>query len=348
MSTKNLLVELFVEELPPKALKKLGEAFAALLCDSLKAQGLAAADAPVTAYASPRRLAVHIGGVARKAADRQLLQKLMPVSVALDAGGQPTQALLKKLVAIGAADVPLEQLKRQLDGKAEALFFDSRIAGATLAEGLQKALDEALAKLPIPKVMSYQLADGWSSVNFVRPAHGLVALHGYDVVPVAVLGLDAHRVTHGHRFEAAMSPIVLRDADSYAQQLRDDGAVITGFAQRRAEIVRQLQAAAAALGLRPIDDEALLDEVTGLVERPNVLACQFDAQFLDVPSECLILTMKANQKYFPLVDAEGRLTKHFLVVSNIRPTDASRIVEGNQRVVRPRLADAKFFFDQDR
>jgi glycyl-tRNA synthetase beta chain len=348
MSTKNLLVELFVEELPPKALKKLGEAFAALLCDSLKAQGLAAADAPVTAYASPRRLAAHIGGVARKAADRQLLQKLMPVSVALDAGGQPTQALLKKLVAIGAADVPLAQLKRQLDGKAEALFFDSRIAGATLAEGLQKALDEALAKLPIPKVMSYQLADGWSSVNFVRPAHGLVALHGDDVVPVAVLGLDAHRVTHGHRFEAAMSPIVLRDADSYAQQLRDDGAVITGFAERRAEIVRQLQAAAAALGLRPIDDQALLDEVTGLVERPNVLACQFDAQFLDVPSECLILTMKANQKYFPLVDAEGRLTKHFLVVSNIRPTDASRIVEGNQRVVRPRLADAKFFFDQDR
>ncbi len=348
MSTKNLLVELFVEELPPKALKKLGEAFAALLCDAIKAQGLAAADAPVKAYASPRRLAVHIGGVARKAADRQVLQKLMPVSVALDAGGQPTQALLKKLAAIGAAGVPLAQLKRQLDGKADALFFDSRIPGATLAEGLQKALDEALAKLPIPKVMCYQLADGWSSVNFVRPAHGLVALHGDDVVPVAVLGLEAHRITHGHRFEAAVSPIVLRDADSYAQQLREDGAVIPEFAERRAEIARQLQGAAAALGLRPIDDEALLDEVTGLVERPNVLACQFDVRFLDVPSECLILTMKANQKYFPLLDSDGRLTRHFLVVSNIRPADASRIVEGNQRVVRPRLADAKFFFDQDR
>jgi glycyl-tRNA synthetase beta chain len=348
MTNKNLLVELFVEELPPKALKKLGEAFAFLLADALKVQGLAAADAPVTAFASPRRLAVHVGAVALKAADRQLLQKLMPVAVALDAAGQPTPALLKKLAAIGAADVPLALLKRQLDGKAEALFFDSRIAGATLAEGLQKALDEALAKLPIPKVMSYQLADGWSSVHFVRPAHGLVALHGDDVVPVAVLGLQAHRITHGHRFEAALSPIVLRDADSYAQQLQDDGAVIPAFAERRAEIVRQLQAAASALGLRPIDDEALLDEVTGLVERPNVLACRFDAQFLDVPSECLILTMKANQKYFPLVDADGRLTQHFLVVSNIRPTDASRIVEGNQRVVRPRLADAKFFFDQDR
>jgi glycyl-tRNA synthetase beta chain len=348
MTHKNLLVELFVEELPPKALKKLGEAFATLLTDSLKAQGLAAADARVTAYASPRRLAVHMAGVAPKADDRQLLQKLMPVAVALNANGQPTQALLKKLAAVGAADVPVSQLKRQGEGKAEALFFDSRIAGATLAEGLQKALDDALAKLPIPKVMSYQLADGWSSVHFVRPAHGLVALHGDDVVPAAALGLEAHRITQGHRFEAAVSPIVLRDADSYAQQMQDEGAVIPAFAERRAEIVRQLQAAADALGLRPIEDEALLDEVTGLVERPNVLACEFDAQFLDVPAECLILTMKANQKYFPLVNAEGRLTKHFLVVSNIRPADASRIVEGNQRVVRPRLADAKFFFDQDR
>jgi glycyl-tRNA synthetase beta chain len=348
MTTQNLLVELFVEELPPKALKKLGEAFAALLADGLKAQGLAAADASTTAYATPRRLAVQVAGVLPQAADRQLLQKLMPVAVALDAAGQPTQALLKKLAAIGAADVPVAQLKRQGEGKAEALFHDSRVSGATLAAGLQKALDEALAKLPIPKVMSYQLADGWSSVNFVRPAHGLVALHGDEVVPVNALGLQAQRSTRGHRFEAAVSPILLRDADSYAQQLRDEGAVIAGFAERREMIVQQLQAVAAGLGLRPIDDEALLDEVTGLVERPNVLACQFDAQFLDVPAECLILTMKANQKYFPLLDAEGRLTRHFLVVSNIRPADAGRIVEGNQRVVRPRLADAKFFFDQDR
>jgi glycyl-tRNA synthetase beta chain len=348
MTDKNLLVELFVEELPPKALKKLGEAFSTLLADSLKAQGLTAADARITAFASPRRLAVHIAGVAPKAADRQLLQKLMPVAVALDAEGQPTQALLKKLAAIGAADVPVSQLRRQGEGKAEALFHDSLIPGATLAEGLQQALDDTLASLPIPKVMSYQLADGWSSVHFVRPAHGLVALHGGDVVPVSALGLQAHRITYGHRFEAAESPLMLRDADSYAQQLQDEGAVIPAFVARRAEILRQLQAAARALGLRPIEDEALLDEVTGLVERPNVLACQFDAQFLDVPSECLILTMKANQKYFPLVDADGRLTRHFLVVSNIRPADASRIVEGNQRVVRPRLADAKFFFDQDR
>ena len=348
MDKNNLLVELFVEELPPKALKKLGEAFATLLAESLKAQGLAAADAAVTGYATPRRLAVQVQGVTARAADRQVQQKLMPVAVALDAAGQPTPALQKKLAALGAADTPVSALRRQVDGKAETLFLDSRLPGASLAEGLQKALDETLAKLPIPKLMSYQLSDGWRNVHFVRPAHGLVALHGDAVVPVQVLGLSAGRLTQGHRFEASVPQIALRHADSYAAQLLDEGAVIAGFAERRAEIVRQLQAAAAAKGLRPIEDEALLDEVTGLVERPNVLTCAFDAQFLEVPSECLILTMKANQKYFPLLDAQGRLTQHFLVVSNIRPADASRVIEGNQRVVRPRLADAKFFFDQDR
>ena len=270
------------------------------------------------------------------------------MAVGLDAQGQATPALLKKLAALGAEGTPVAQLQRQGEGKAETLFLDSRVAGATLAEGLQKALDEALSGLPIPKVMSYQLADGWSSVNFVRPAHGLVALHGEAVVPVQALGLTAGRVTHGHRFEAAQQSIELRDADSYAEQLHTQGAVIASFTERRAEIVRQLQAAAQRLQLRPVEDEALLDEVTGLVERPNVLACAFDEAFLEVPGECLVLTMKANQKYFPLLDAQGRLSRHFLVVSNIRPADPSRVIEGNQRVVRPRLADAKFFFDQDR
>ena len=348
MTARNLLVELLVEELPPKALKKLGEAFANLLADSLKVEGLAAADAGVVAFATPRRLAVHVRGVAAQATERRLSHKLMPVAVALDADGQATPALLKKLAALGAAGTPIGELQRQGEGKAQTLFLDSRVRGATLAEGLQKALDDALAKLPIPKVMSYQLADGWSSVNFVRPAHGLVALHGDAVVEVQALGLRATRVTQGHRFEAEVPAIELRSADSYEQQLHSEGAVIASFAQRREAIVQQLQAVAAGLGLRPIDDDALLDEVTSLVERPKVLACAFDEPFLQVPAECLILTMKANQKYFPLLDAQGRLTRHFLVVSNIRPADASRIVEGNQRVVRPRLADAKFFFDQDR
>ncbi len=349
MSTpQNLLVELFVEELPPKALKKLGESFATVLADSLKAQGLAGAEAAVTPFASPRRLAVHVTGVAAKAADRAVQQKLMPVAVALSADGQATPALLKKLASLGADASVVPQLKRLPDGKAEALFLDSMVAGATLAEGLQKALDEALAKLPIPKVMSYQLADGWSSVNFVRPAHGLVALHGTAVVPVATLGLSSGRETLGHRFEAAQPRLAIESADSYAAQLREQGAVIASFAERRAEILAQLNAAAAKEGLKPIDDEALLDEVTALVERPNVLTCQFEPEFLAVPQECLILTMKANQKYFPLLDAAGKLTHKFLVVSNIRPADASAVIGGNERVVRPRLSDAKFFFDQDR
>ena len=359
MSTQNLLVELFVEELPPKALNKLGVAFASVLAEQLKAQGLAAADAAFTAFASPRRLAAHVSGVLAQAADKAVQQKLMPVSVGLDASGQATPALLKKLQALGA-DVSdpaaaVAALKRAPDGKAEALFYDSLVKGASLAAGLQKALDEAIAKLPIPKVMQYQLETdcelpGWSSVNFVRPAHSLLALHGSAVVPVKALGLTAGNSTQGHRFEAPVNPVVLAHADRYAQTLASDGAVIAKFADRRAEIERQLQAAATRIGggVRPIEDDALLDEVTALVERPNVLVCEFEKQFLDVPQECLILTMKANQKYFPLLDAAGKLTHQFLVVSNISPADASAVIGGNERVVRPRLADAKFFFDQDR
>lgn len=363
MTAQNLLVELFVEELPPKALKKLGEAFASVLADQLKAQGLAPADAAVTAFASPRRLAAHIERVKTQGADEELIQKLVPVSVGLK-DGQLTDALRKRLAKEGRAhladlwpnakDGP-DELFVQGEGKNEAFYLRGLARGVSLHVGLQNSLDEAIAKLPIPKVMSYQLETdcelpGWSSVNFVRPAHGLVALHGSSVVPVKALGLTARNTTHGHRFEAAVSPVVVKDADSYAATLTKDGAVIASFAERKAEIARQLAAAAAKVGggCQPIEDEALLDEVTALVERPNVLICEFETQFLGVPQECLILTMKANQKYFPLLDAQGKLTNRFLVVSNISPTDASAVIGGNERVVRPRLADAKFFFDQDR
>jgi len=363
MTTQNLLVELFVEELPPKALKKLGEAFASELAAQLRSRGLADAASVVTPYATPRRLGAHITKVWRKAADKTVQQKLMPISVGLDAAGQATPALLKKLQALGAdlsdPAQAVAALRRAPDGKSEALFYDSLVGGATLDTGLQKALEEAIARLPIPKVMTYQLETdcelpGWSSVQFVRPAHGLIALHGSTVVPVGVLGLKAGKHTQGHRFEAQVSPVLIMDADSYAETLREDGAVIASFAERRAEIARQLVAAAVTAGgvthaaLHPIEDDALLDEVTGLVERPNVLVCAFEPAFLDVPQECLILTMKANQKYFPLLGADQRLSNKFLVVSNISPADASAVISGNERVVRPRLADAKFFFDQDR
>lgn len=348
MSTQNLLVELFVEELPPKALNKLGEAFSNVLFETLKSQGLAAEGSVVTAFASPRRLGVHLTNILDVAPDKTSTQKLMPVSVGLDADGKPTPALIKRLNGMGLDESAVANLTKQADGKNEALFLDVLQKGVSLKDGLQSALNEAISKLPIPKVMTYQLADGWTSVNFVRPTHSLVALHGIEVVTVTALGLTAGNTTQGHRFEAAISPVVLKNADSYAEQLKNEGAVIASFAERRAEIVRQLNAAAAKQNLKPIEDDALLDEVTALVERPNVLLGQFEEIYLEVPQECLILTMKANQKYFPLLDATGKLTNKFLIVSNISPDDASAVIGGNERVVRPRLADAKFFFDQDR
>jgi len=275
----------------------------------------------------------------------------MPESVAFK-DGVPTPALRKRLIGLYHDGVDFDWLLRErvfiqeVGGKREVMHRYDLAAGSKLSVALEGTIECALAKLPIPKVMTYQLADGWSDVKFVRPAHGLIALHGGESVSLSALGLTSGRETRGHRFESTLPVIAIEHADSYATQLREQGAVIASFAERRAEIVRQLHAAAG--GLTPIDDEALLDEVTALVERPNVLACQFEPEFLAVPQECLILTMKANQKYFPLLDAEGKLTHKFLVVSNISPADASAVVGGNERVVRPRLADAKFFFDQDR
>lgn len=351
----NLVVELLVEELPPKALNALGEAFSSLLVGGLVEQGLVAAPVRHTAYASPRRLAVHVCAVFAQAPDKPVSHKLMPVTVGLDSSGNPTPALLKKLQALGApADAPAP-LRRVTEGKAEVLYLDSLAIGVTLVQGLQRALNDAITKLPIPKVMSYQLGSdcnlpGWTSVSFVRPAHGLLAVHGVDVVPVQALGLRAGNSTSGHRFESSRTDLVINHADDYATVLERDGAVIAGFSARRSRIVAQIDAACRLIGggVHPVSDELLLDEVTALVERPNVLVCSFDEQFLQVPQECLILTMKANQKYFPLLDAAGKLTRRFLVVSNISPADASLVIGGNERVVRPRLADARFFFDQDR
>ncbi|MEO1947107.1 MAG: glycine--tRNA ligase subunit beta [Methylophilaceae bacterium] len=344
----NLLVELFVEELPPKALKKLGLSFSSLLAETLKAQGLSSDSTVVTSFATPRRLAAHITDVASKAADKEVAQKLMPVKVGLDTEGNPSPALLKRLSGMGLDVSAVAGLRTENDGKADSLFLDITKTGATLSEGLQKAIDEALAKLPIPKVMTYQINDGWESVNFVRPAHGLVALHGEKIVPISALGLSASNTTTGHRFESLKEVITLNNADSYAEQLKTEGAVIACFEARKADIAAQLKEAADKEGLTAIDDEDLLDEVTALVELPNVLLGQYEVEFLDVPQECLVLTMKANQKYFPLLDNDGKLTNKFLIVSNINPADPSAVIGGNERVVRPRLADAKFFFDQDR
>lgn len=344
----NLIVELLVEELPPKALKTLGLSFANVLAESLQSQGLSNVDSMVTNFATPRRLAAHITNVVAKAADEQVAQKLMPVKVGLDAEGKATPALLKRLDGMGLDASAVAKLRTENDGKTDNLFLDMSKTGAKLSEGLQKAIEEALAKLPIPKVMSYQINDGWETVNFVRPAHGLIALHGSDVIPVSVLGLSASNTTTGHRFESKKAVITINDADSYEQQLKAEGAVIASFEARKADIANQLKAAADKEGLSAIEDDDLLDEVTALVELPNVLLGQYETEFLEVPQECLVLTMKSNQKYFPLLDSNGKLTSKFLIVSNIHPADPSAVIGGNERVVRPRLADAKFFFDQDR
>ena len=352
---QSLLLELQAEELPPKALSALSAAFTQGIVNSLGQQGLLDSESKVTPFATPRRLAVHISKVSAKAADKLIQVKLMPVSVGLDAQGNATPALMKKLQALGMDALQLSQLEQKMDGKAMALFVAQTQAGVTIEQGLQVALDHSISHLPIPKLMTYQLHEGcampgWDSVSFVRPVHHLVALFGEQVLAVKALGLKAGRKTLGHRFEARTASIDISHADHYEQTLLEQGAVIASFDQRKALIQQQLLqvAQAAGEGLKPIQDEALLMEVTGLVDKPNVLLCQFDKAFLEVPAECLVLTMKANQKYFPLLNAKNELTHQFLVVSNITPLDPSAVITGNERVVRPRLADAQFFFNQDR
>ena len=355
MSAASLTVELFTEELPPKALKRLGEAFAAGIVNGLRNRGFLQVSSSGTPFATPRRLAVTISHVLGASPDSPLAQKLMPASVALDAAGMPTATLRKRLDALGrgyladlwphAVDGP-ERLAVESDGKSDAMFLYSIVKGSPLQNGVEETLDETLGKLPIPKVMSYA-AEGsyFSDVKFVRPAHRLLVLHGADVLPVSALGLIADRLTGGHRF-MSYDGLAVAAAGAYEETLRAEGRVIASFAERRAAIVAGLTAAAG--GATVIMPDALLDEVNALVEWPKVYGGTFDAAFLAVPQECLILTMQQNQKYFALADAGGMLKNRFLLVSNLETRDPSAIVEGNERVLRARLADAKFFFDQDR
>ncbi len=351
MITRPLLVELFTEELPPKALPKLGQAFADGLCASLAQHGLVGQENTIVAFASPRHMAVRLTQVHDEAPEQAFSEKLMPVKVGLDASGAATPALLKKLAAKGWEHMDVSQLGRESDGKQDYLVASGTAPGAKLAEVLQAAIETTLAGLPIPKVMKYQLADGQTSVKFVRPAHALVTLFGDEIIPAQILGLTAGRVTHGHRF-LHPGPIAITSADSYETQLTQTGRVVASFDARRKQIKALLDAQAsrlnASLGQDP-EVPALLDEVTALVEAPVVYAGTFEERFLAVPQECLILTMRLNQKYFPLFHpTTGKLTNQFLIVSNM-PTDTpAAIIEGNERVIRPRLADAEFFFETDR
>lgn len=342
---QTLLIELLTEELPPKALAKLGAAFANGIVNGLKSRDFLEENSVTTSYASPRRLAVSITNVREVSPDKSIREKVLPVSVALDANGNGTAPLAKKLAALGFPDLTVADLERAADGKAESFFYTHTAPGSKLEAGAQAALSESAAKLPIPKLMSYQRPDG-STVQFVRPAHRLVALHGINLLPLTLLGLEAGRETLGHRFLTDGQPITIAHAENYAAGLILNASVIASFDERKATIRAQLlEKAGADQVLMP---ESLLDEVTALVEWPVVYECHFEEEFLAVPQECLILTMQTNQKYFALTDSEGKLRSRFLIVSNIATDTPEHIVGGNERVVRPRLADAKFFFEQDK
>jgi len=342
---QTLLVEIQTEELPPKALVKLGAAFANGIANGLKARNFLEADSTVTAHATPRRLAVSITNVRATSPDKSIREKVLPVTVALDKEGNPSAPLAKKLAALGFPDLQIADLERAQDGKTESFFYTYTASGSALAGALQDVLQETVTKLPIPKVMSYQRPDG-ATVQFVRPVHLLLALHGDAVLPLSLLGLQAGRETMGHRFLSHGGAITVPHADQYAAVLENEGKVLSSAEARKESIRSQLLEKAA--GDQVLMPESLLDEVAALVEWPVVYECRFEDEFLAVPQECLILTMQTNQKYFALTDANGKLRSRFLIVSNIATDDPSAIVGGNERVVRPRLSDAKFFFEQDK
>ncbi len=343
----NLLIEVFTEELPPKSLRRLGDAFSEGIFTALKAAGLTSVSSQVTGFATPRRLAVFITDVLAQAPDYPVREKLLPTSIAFDADGKATAPLLKKLGALGYADIDLSSLEKAGEGKNEALYLNVVAKGAALEQTAQTVLEQTLNKLPIAKMMHYQVQqkDGClADVQFARPAHRIIALHGSNTLNLSSLGIDASNQTEGHRF-LAPGILSIASADQYEADLQAKAKVIPSFSKRRAQIeVALLKAAGDDLVLMP---DSLLDEVTALVEWPAIYTCHFDQEFLEVPQECLILTMQTNQKYFALTDKQGKLRNRFLIVSNIETSKPDAIISGNERVVRPRLSDARFFFTQD-
>ncbi|MCB1747283.1 MAG: glycine--tRNA ligase subunit beta [Gammaproteobacteria bacterium] len=333
-----LLVEIGTEELPPKALLRLSTAFAAGIEKALAGAGFAYE--AIVPYAAPRRLAVSVSALGERQPDRVEQRRGPAVKAAFDADGNPTKAALGFARSCG---VEVEALGRVSSGNGEWLAFEAEIPGRTIDAVLGEMVEQALAGLPIPKRMRW----GAGEVEFVRPVHWVVALYGSAVVPCTVLGLTAGRTTQGHRFHHGGS-IALADAADYVETLAGSGHVLADFAQRRARILAQVAAWCDEHGLTAVLDPELVDEVTALVEWPAVIGGSFDAAFLALPEEALIASMQGHQKYFPLRDRDGRLANRFLTVSNIESTDPALVQDGNERVIRPRLADADFFYRTDR
>ena len=338
MSAPDLLIEIGTEELPPKALPVLSRRFGEEIQQRLTQAGLNPGD--VRLFATPRRLAVIVCGVPLAQPEQTIERRGPALNAARGADGQPTPAALGFARSCGVAFEALETIATD---KGEWLVFRAQQAGKPTRELLGTIIDGALAALPVPKRMRW----GAGSEEFVRPVHWVVVLHGADVVPVSVLGITSGRETRGHRFMGA-ARIALSAPDSYVARLEDEGKVVADFAARRDRIASAVRAEAAAVGCQPIIDEALLEEVTALVEWPVAVTGTFDAHFLEVPREALIATMQGNQKYFPLEGADGRLSNRFITISNIDSPRPEFIRDGNERVIRPRFSDAAFFFDKDR
>ena len=349
MKLDTLLIEFITEELPPISLKELGEKFGQLITEGLQEQNLIKHD-DMRVFSTPRRLGVKILNVAEKSENQKKLIKLMPAKIGFNEQSEATQALLKKLQSLNETDEAISRIKKEDEKGQQILYLEKNIAGINLEDILSEIINNCINQLPIKKMMSYQLEDGWTSVNFVRPIKNLLILHGKKILKVSSLGFEANNQSFGHRFESKEKVLNIDHADNYEKILLETGGVIANFDQRKEKIYTDIILAAKSFKeeLHIIDDEALLNEVTALVEMPNILTGSFEERFLKVPQECLILTMKANQKYFPLFDKSNHLTNHFIIVSNLTPKDSTNIIQGNEKVIRPRLADAEFFFEQDK
>jgi len=349
MKLDTLLIEFVTEELPPNSLKELGERFGQLIRQALEEQSLIKSS-DMRIFSTPRRLGVKILNVRERSENQKKLIKLMPAKIGFDDEGRSTQALAKKLQSLDETDEAITRIKREEEKGQQILYIEKDIAGINLEDILSEIISQCINRLPIKKMMSYQLEDGWTSVNFVRPIKNLLILHGKKVLKISSLGFDANNKSLGHRFESKEKILTIDHADNYEKILFETGGVIANYEQRKEKIYSDILLAAKSFKeeLHIINDDALLNEVTALVEMPNILTGSFEERFLKVPQECLILTMKSNQKYFPLFNKNNQLTNHFIIVSNITPKDSTNIIRGNEKVIRPRLADAEFFFKQDK
>lgn len=337
MTTQNFLVEIGTEELPPKALKTLATSFADNVEAELNQAGLSFDK--IEWFAAPRRLAVKVLNLATQQPSKEIEKRGPAVSAAFDAEGKPTKAAEGWASGCG---ITVEQAERIATDKGEWLVHRAKIEGQPTKNLLNDIVANALAKLPIPKPMRW--AD--KTVQFIRPVHTVTMLLGDELIEGEILGVASARTIRGHRF-LGEKEFDIQHADQYPQLLRDKGSVVADFNERKAEILAKSQAKATALGGVADIEESLLEEVTSLVEYPNVLAAKFEERFLAVPAEALVYTMKGDQKYFPIYDKDGKLLPHFIFVSNINPEDPTAIIEGNEKVVRPRLTDAEFFFKTD-